>query len=187
MSFGWFKTFGKIVVLLFGLLDPKNALRLFWSSGTNTVIQHHNPEEWNPSNTTWETQIERCTLAGEKNIFQVLSYVPHISLAVMCFILQIPMYRYSTMTLQKSFRLIINCCLCVSLNIRHVGELLKHKSTITPFINKSFCITLCVLNHTLISTSTRFNINWCHQEVQSCCNFFSAHLKNDLISDAKWL
>lgn len=151
------------------------------------MIQHYIPEEWNPSNTTVRNPNRTLYSSWGKNIFQVLSYVPHISLAVMCFILQIPMYRYRTMTLQKSFCLIINCCLCVSLNIRHVGELLKHKSTITPFINKSFCTTLCVLNHTLISISTRFNINWCHQEVQSCCNLFSAHLKSDLISDAKWL
>ena len=37
----------KIVVLLFGLLDPKDAPRPFQSSGTNTVTQHHIPEEWN--------------------------------------------------------------------------------------------------------------------------------------------
>jgi len=130
-----------------------------------------------------ETQIERCTPAGGK-------YFPSAVLCSAHFIGCDVFYPadsdvlIQSVTLQKSFCLIINCCLCASLNIRHVGELLKHKSTITPFINQSLCTTLCVLKS---HTNFHFDIYWCRQEVQSYCNFFSTHLKSDFISDADWL
>jgi len=141
----------------------------------------------NFSNTTVRNPNRALYSSWWKNIFQVLSYVPHISLVVMCFIMQIPMYQSRSMTLRKSFCVIMNCCLCVSLNISHVGELLKHKSTITPSSNQSLCTTLCIINYTLISSSTRFDICWCRQEVQPYCNSLSTHLKSDFISNTEWL